>query len=53
MMNFDGFGGHAKYDTFPSRSPSLLMEKNKEKAKLKQSKLNIVDNKKLDSLLFL
>lgn len=51
MMNFDGFGGHAKYDIFPSRTPRSLMEKNKEKAKMKQSKLDTGGNKKIDTIL--
>lgn len=51
MMNFDGFGGHAKYDIFPSRSSRLFVEKNKEKAKIKQSKLDTGGNKKIDTIL--
>ncbi|CAL1674120.1 unnamed protein product [Lasius platythorax] len=39
-MTFDGFGGHAKYDKFPSPNPSSHVKKIREEVKKKKSKLD-------------
>lgn len=50
-MSFDGFGGHAKYDTFPKPIPSSHVKKIKEDSKMKKPKLDTGDNQKLSDIL--
>ncbi|XP_072750375.1 uncharacterized protein Nopo [Anoplolepis gracilipes] len=48
---FDGFGGHAKYDKFPSPIPSSYIKKIREEGKTKRSKLDVGNNQKLIDVL--
>ncbi|XP_029167529.1 E3 ubiquitin-protein ligase TRAIP [Nylanderia fulva] len=50
-MTFDGFGGHAKYDKFPSPISNSHVKKIKEE--VKRSKLDSGNNQKLSDLLLI
>lgn len=49
---YDGFGGHSKYDKFPSPIQSAKLKKTKEcLSKPRKLKLDTGDNKKLSDLI--
>ncbi|EZA57861.1 TRAF-interacting protein [Ooceraea biroi] len=50
-VTFDGFGGHAKYDKFPSPTLSFHMKKVRDESKTKKPKLDTGDNQKLSDIL--
>lgn len=52
-MTFDGFGGHAKYDKFPSPNPNSHVKKIREEVKTKKSKLDARNNQKVSDILLI
>lgn len=51
-ITYDGFGGHSKYDKFPSPVQSTKLKRTKESSsKPRKPKLDTGDNKKLNDLI--